>query len=298
MCNDELELKPSGEWEEEAQLTDQNYLPNVEIVKKPVSVEVALLFDATMDCLPDITLIDADTPVTFKRGERFAKAIGLTRQIIASLDPLTRYSLVLFGEYPLTVHRINNFDIPGEPKWEVKNLTPNGFVDKSRLEHLLSEFASGETDCVDGGDMEDALEKGIAEVNKISWQSENRILIVVSDSPPHPAEQDDIYQSQHYYIFRSDIDWKDEVAKLEGKGVNIVSVYGDNINLGEERNQFLEVWKRLGRTGGIFEIDKEQDASKIIEQVNKAIKHDYICDAPIPYPFIRPTAPFMKKRGL
>lgn len=70
-----------------------------------------------------------------------------------------------------------------------------------------------------GGDYPEAYEYVLKEVQKISWQEDNRALLIIGDAYPH-----DMNDKANKY----NIDWRVEIKEIKNMGINIYSVQALN----------------------------------------------------------------------
>jgi len=102
-------------------------------------------------------------------------------------------------------------------------------MDQSRIIDFINN--TGNTN---GGDLDEAYEHVLHEVQKLSWSSGTRVLVMIADSYPHPPAK------------ARGLDWKEEVNKLAGMGVTIYSVQCLNDNDSQKYNFFHTMAENTG----------------------------------------------------
>lgn len=99
-----------------------------------------------------------------------------------------------------------------------------------------------------GDDIPEAYELMLREAQKLSWNSPNRALVVIGDSPPHPA---------HYTT--ENINWRTELERLVTMGIKVYGVLAIQSKTSEPAVFYRELAEQ---SGGVFLLLKQMSLIK------------------------------------
>lgn len=324
-----LNVKTPMLWQEVTDINNVS-LDDSDMVLANTPLDVLFILDAT------ITKIKTKDD-NKEKTDRFANAIDIIQKIVddftskASTEQGSlifqdrqipkytsgnflniRYGLILFGEYSIQKHPINNFDSEGEPKYDVcgiqniQNIINNNdftysnkFANAQEINDALKGINENIDDFrVDGGDFEDCLELALKKANEMGRRDESvKFLFVIADSPPHPHKDDSNYTSQQRYIYKSDdINWKNEVQRLKDEKMYVFTLYDEPEFFSEfseeEQEQFNNIWMVVGDYK--LRLSTSTDVLKEIEdKIKKHIEEssERAVNIPLDYPFIEAKVP-------